>query len=96
MTRFNFLLMIFSMLEKIPIHVFDIPPDDFFDARKNTYPMYNKIFIFYTKCLRRTVGPNLMTHLTLMIFSILEKIPIRCSLLVYFPYLLLEIFFVNL
>ena len=49
--------------------------------------------IFYTKCLRRTVGPNLMTHLTLMIFSILEKIPILCSVLsVNFSYLLLEVF----
>jgi len=45
MTRFNFLLMIFfDARKKIPIHVFDIPPDDFFDARKNTYPMYNKYF----------------------------------------------------
>ena len=71
-----FLLMIFSILEKIPILCITR--------------------IFYTKCLRRTVGPNLMTHLTLMIFSILEKIPIRCYLLVNSPYLLLKIFFVNL
>ena len=81
-----FLLIVFSILEKIPIHVFNSPTDDFFDSRKNTYPMYNKFF--YTKCLRRAVGPNLMTHLTLMIFSILEKIPILCCvLLVYFHYL---------
>ena len=34
-----------------------------------------------------------MTHLTLMIFSILEKIPILCSVLsVNFSYLLLEVF----
>ena len=38
--------MIFSILEKVPIHVFDLPTDDFFDSRKNTYPMYNKFFLY--------------------------------------------------
>ena len=39
------LLMIFSIFEKIPTGYLDFPTDDFFDSRKNTYPMSNNVFV---------------------------------------------------